>query len=318
MRERSDMILKIACLALAALLLYQVAHVLFVGNPLARVTMPVLPSLPAEAGIDSTVGKGTNSAPVIASAATGTNNPSGKSGATSTNPPSAAVAAETNKSANLPEAAGTTNTNAVVHAAIADTNKGAASPPHEAGSINLTPPMRVAVGSTNTTSPKASLDKATNAALPEEAAKEGTNSKSSPKTAKKDTNAAPARATATAGSDGLPHSMPGKKAADLPPAIQARVERISDSEILGPVIRPLPMGLLGIAGNVAFLRAPSGQTGLVKEGDELGGLKLLRIGINRVLIEQEGQKKELMLFSGYGGPSLLSKPQDTPNEPTNR
>jgi hypothetical protein len=318
MRERSEKILKLVCLALAALLLYQVAHVLLVGNPLARVTMPVLPSLPAEAGIDSAGGKGTNPAPVVASGAKGTNNSAGKSGATSTNPPSASIAAGTNKSAALPEAAVTTNTNAVVHAAMADTNKGAASLPHEAGSTNTNSLVRMAAGSTNAVLPKAPVDKATNATLPEEAAKEGTNSKSSPKTAKKDTNSAPARAMAMAGMDGALHSMPGKKPADLPPAIQARVERISDSEMLGPVIRPLPMGLLGIAGNVAFLRAPSGQTGLVKEGDELGGLKLLRIGINRVLIEQEGQKKELTLFSGYGGPSLLSKPQDTPNEPTNR
>ena len=35
--------------------------------------------------------------------------------------------------------------------------------------------------------------------------------------------------------------------------------------------------------------------------------KLLRIGINRVLIEQDGQQKELTIFSGYGSESLLSK-----------
>ena len=89
------------------------------------------------------------------------------------------------------------------------------------------------------------------------------------------------------------------------------MDRIIESEILAPVIRPMPMALLGIAGEVAFLRAPSGQTGLVKEGDDLGGIKLLRIGINRVLVEEQGQKKELMIFSGYGGDSLLPK-QETP------
>ena len=72
------------------------------------------------------------------------------------------------------------------------------------------------------------------------------------------------------------------------------------------------MALLGIAGEFAFLRSASGQTGLVKEGDSLGDLKLLRIGINRVLVEQNGQKQELMIFSGYGGESLL--PTNTPNE----
>ncbi len=104
----------------------------------------------------------------------------------------------------------------------------------------------------------------------------------------------------------------GKPGGDLPPALKARIDRIVDSEILGPVMRPLPMALLGIAGDEAFLRSANGQTGLVKEGDSLDDIKLLRIGINRVLIEQGGQKKELTIFSGYGGESLL--PNDSSNE----
>jgi hypothetical protein len=110
--------------------------------------------------------------------------------------------------------------------------------------------------------------------------------------------------------------MGGGKASSLAPEIQARVDRVTDSEILAPVVHPMPMALLGIAGNVAFLRSPSGQTGLVKEGDDLGEIKLLHIGTNRVLIEQDGQKKELMIFSGFGGESLLSKPTDTSDETT--
>jgi hypothetical protein len=70
------------------------------------------------------------------------------------------------------------------------------------------------------------------------------------------------------------------------------------------------MALLGIAGNIAFLRAPNGQTGIVKENEELGGIKLLRIGTNRVLVEEEGQKKELTIFSGLGGESLLPKKEN--------
>ena len=102
-----------------------------------------------------------------------------------------------------------------------------------------------------------------------------------------------------------------KKEAALPGPVQARVERIRDSEIFGPVQRPLPMALLGIAGRDAFIRAPSGQTGLLREGDELGGVKLLQIGTNRVLIEHEGQKKELTIFSGFGSESLLLKGKET-------
>ena len=101
---------------------------------------------------------------------------------------------------------------------------------------------------------------------------------------------------------GLRPSIPG-----VTPVMQPRIERIVQSEILGQIIRPLPMALLGIAGEDAFLRAPNGQTGLVRTGGELGGIKLLRIGINRVLVEEAGQKKELTIFSGFGSESLLPK-----------
>jgi hypothetical protein len=81
-------------------------------------------------------------------------------------------------------------------------------------------------------------------------------------------------------------------------------------------MRPLPMGLIGIAGDVAFLRTASGQTGMIKEGDSLGDLKLLRIGINRVLVEQAGQKVELTIFEGYGGKTLLPEKGKNSNENT--
>lgn len=100
---------------------------------------------------------------------------------------------------------------------------------------------------------------------------------------------------------------PARPGAGLPPVVQARVEHITQSEILAPIMRPLPMALLGIAGPDVFLRAPNGQTGLLREGEELGGVKLLQVDTNRVLIEHEGQKKELMLFAGFGSESLLPK-----------
>jgi len=104
----------------------------------------------------------------------------------------------------------------------------------------------------------------------------------------------------------------GAPKSDLPPAVQARVDKIVQSEVLGAVVRPLPMALLGIAGKDAFLRGPDGQTGLVREGEEFGTLKVLRIGTNRVLIEHEGQKKELILFSGFGSETLLPKEEKQP------
>jgi hypothetical protein len=108
--------------------------------------------------------------------------------------------------------------------------------------------------------------------------------------------------TGFGGMPGMPGSQP-----ELTPAIQARVDKIVSSEIFAPVMHPLPMALIGIAGDTAFLRTDSGQTGLVKLGDSLGDVKLLSISVNRVLVEQGGQKKELTIFDGYGSDSLLSQ-----------
>lgn len=109
----------------------------------------------------------------------------------------------------------------------------------------------------------------------------------------------------------MPGTMPGMAGRGggkpLSASLQSRVERITQSEILAPIIRPPPMALLGIAGRDAFLRTPSGQTQILREGAELDGVRLLRIGTNRVLVEHAGEKKELMIFAGFGGESLLPK-----------
>ncbi len=110
---------------------------------------------------------------------------------------------------------------------------------------------------------------------------------------------------------------PGQPGRALPPLVKARVDKIVESELLGPVMHPQPMALLGIAGEVAFLRSASGETGLVKVGDTLGDLKLLKIGINRVLVEQNGQPQELTIFSGMGSDSLLTTSNTISNETTN-
>lgn len=111
------------------------------------------------------------------------------------------------------------------------------------------------------------------------------------------------------GAPGMP-GMPGMRGAtkvSLTGPVQVSVDKIIQSEILGPVVRPPPMALLGIAGKDAMVRGPNGTTGLLRAGGELGGIKLLRIGTNRVLVEHEGQEKELMIFSGFGSETLMSK-----------
>ena len=113
-------------------------------------------------------------------------------------------------------------------------------------------------------------------------------------------------ASTPARSERSPGSSPGIPA-PVPPPVQSRIDKIKESEIFGAIAKPLPMALLGIGGPDAFLRAPDGQTGLLRVGETLGGVKLLQIGTNRVLIEHEGERKELTLFSGFGSESLLPK-----------
>ncbi len=129
-------------------------------------------------------------------------------------------------------------------------------------------------------------------------------------------NVGSARAPGKPGPQPLQAQSSPAKMPELSPLIQARIDKIVQSEILAPFMRPMPMALLGIAGQDAFLRAPNGQTGLLKAGDELAGIKLIRIGINRVLVEQAGEPKELTIFSGLGGESLLPQPKPATNETT--
>ncbi len=109
------------------------------------------------------------------------------------------------------------------------------------------------------------------------------------------------------GGPGEPGRKPMRPPQPLPAASQARVDRITSSEMLAPVFRPPPMALLGIAGYHAFIRTPSGQTAMLREGGTSDGIKLLQLGTNRVLIEQAGEKKELIIFNGLGSASLLTQ-----------
>jgi hypothetical protein len=285
MLERSEPVLKVICVALAALLLFQVVRLVMRSDPLAHLNIPALPTLPPDTNAPAG-GAGTNSL-----AASGL----GKAGTNTAHPGAQVAGAPTNSPSG-----------------------------HESGKLGTNDLHSV------------SAQKGTNPPLPIAETRTGTNSTSEPRSGAKETNtvsrpdlartnlsATPSGVTnrGSGVSAGLPPQMaamgmgpPGRPGAmtapELPLPIRARVDRITDSEILGPIMRPLPMALLGIAGNVAFLRAANGQTGLVKEGDSLGSLKLLQIGTNRVLVEDDGQKKELTIFSGYGSESLLPKQKE--------
>jgi hypothetical protein len=289
MRERYDLLLKIACAVLAALLLVQTGRVLFRQSPLKNLQIPALPVL-ASAADSATPGKGTNSATVPPNMKGKTNSPRADS-----------ASAGTNGSPAL--SAGKTNSNLVTGATAA-----------KAGTNDVAdhPPSKIETNGTGSSSA------GSNSVANLESGKVGTNSvnRTNLNAQAKGPGSRPDAAMMAMMMGGPPGRAGGKKGSDLVPAVQARVDKIVESEILGPVFHPMPMGLLGIAGNSAFLRSPSGQTGLVKEGDELGGIKLLRIGTNRVLVEQSGEKKELTIFSGYGSETLMPKEKDKTNEPS--
>jgi hypothetical protein len=95
-------------------------------------------------------------------------------------------------------------------------------------------------------------------------------------------------------------------AAGPAPPVPDRYTTIESSGILGALPQgPPPPALLGLAGTYAIIRTPEGQTDLVAEGGTLGTVKVVRIGINRVLIEHKGKTEELSIFDGLGGQPLV-------------
>ena len=103
----------------------------------------------------------------------------------------------------------------------------------------------------------------------------------------------------------------GEPPPGLPEAVRLQIEKISQSEILGPVVRPQPVALVGIAGKDVFIRSSGGRTGLLRTGETLDGIKLITVGTNRVIIEEQGNQRELTLFSGFGSETLIPQPKET-------
>jgi hypothetical protein len=283
MFERSEFALKIACGTVLALVVYRLGLFIVHINPLYHVMIPALPALAsptATAGADTNV----NSAGPVAKAGTNTALQTAGKGTNATGNATNLIV----RSSNVVQRAES--------AAVRGTNNVARSTNWVAqGTNSIARATNPVVQTTNSSSAS-------------------TNRMSGPG---QGSSSQVARMGMPPGFPGIPPgAMPGmpsggfpgmaKPGPELPPEIQSRVDRVVDSEILAPVMRPLPMALLGIAGSNVFLRAPNGQTGLVKEGEELGGVKLVRIGINRVLVEQQGEQKELTIFAGLGGEALLS------------
>jgi hypothetical protein len=88
------------------------------------------------------------------------------------------------------------------------------------------------------------------------------------------------------------------------PRHQAAIEKVNKSGIFGAPPKPRPSELTGIAGDMAFISLPSGETKAMVVGQTEAGLTLLKIGTNRVLVQEDGEEKELTIYSGMGGESL--------------
>ena len=312
MCDRTEQMLQWLGCFLIALICFQVLRAGCRANPFARLHLPPVPTLQANAVTNANATKtnqpvavGVPVTNVPPMAGTVTNHSSGPG----TN--SAVAVASTNTPTTTNSQASSTN------AIVGTTNVIAAS------STNIMTNAVAIIGElakTNVTAGTTNSPVQTNMAVAGSTNMTGTTNN----LAGASTNASATNIARVAGAPHLPPGGPmggmpfmgggfpgmpgmGGPPAVLPKEIQARVDKIVDSEIFAPVMRPLPMQLFGIAGNTALLRTDSGQSGLVKEGDSLGNVKLLRIGINRVLVEQDGQKKELMIFEGYGGESLMPK-----------
>ncbi|HTL56944.1 MAG TPA: hypothetical protein VL361_14780 [Candidatus Limnocylindrales bacterium] len=295
MLERVERILRLACVVLAAALLVRfvwgIAHI----NPLAHLKIPAVPTLAAQA--TAAGGKATNTVSIKSGPKQSTNTVAGAKPTEQTNSSTARKSGTNTASESVVQK--TNSTNLTAKAAALETNTPSST--NVVTRTNSVPGTNVIAAATSEQSrTNTSKEKNTTNALAE--------SRSQAKSTS--SNSAPPKVAGNVNPPSIPGMPP--KPRELSPEIQARVDRITDSEILGPVMRPMPMALLGIAGNVAFIRTATGQTGLVKEGEDLGDLKLLRIGTNRVLVEQEGQKKELMIFSGLGGESLVPKESTSP------
>jgi hypothetical protein len=106
---------------------------------------------------------------------------------------------------------------------------------------------------------------------------------------------------------GKPAVAGSKEAGPATVPLPEKYKPIDSSGIFGlaPQKKESPPVLLGIAGDCALIAAPDGARGIVREGGELHGVKILRLDINRALIEYKGKVEELTMFSGLGSTSIL-------------
>ena len=81
----------------------------------------------------------------------------------------------------------------------------------------------------------------------------------------------------------------------------------AQSAASGPGIAVGPT-LHGIGVDYAFIKTKSGAQ-MIRVGEQRDGVRVIRIGMNRVLIEHAGEISELTIYSGLGSDPLLEPDQ---------
>jgi hypothetical protein len=126
----------------------------------------------------------------------------------------------------------------------------------------------------------------------------GASAEKSPSTVVASAPEQPPKAPASAGPpDGAPKETAPKQ-----------YDMVQTSGIFGkvPAKETPPPVLFGFIGRYAILQAPDGAIDLVPEGGEIGGVKVLKIGVNRAVVLFQGNEMELMVFDGLGSAPLTT------------
>lgn len=95
--------------------------------------------------------------------------------------------------------------------------------------------------------------------------------------------------------------------------VKASIAILNKSGLFGSPPKPKPAMLIGIAGDLAFIQTGSGGMQGITVGETFQNIKLLEIDTNRVLIEEDGTKKELVIHSGMGSDSLMNRDKQDKN-----
>ena len=89
--------------------------------------------------------------------------------------------------------------------------------------------------------------------------------------------------------------------------VATSIKIMKKSGLFGSPPKPRQSVLIGIVGDMAIIQTGSGGSKTMSIGETYQNVKLLKLDINRALIEENGKTRELTLHSGIGSESLMQK-----------